>query len=386
MEKADKVLFTEFKAGELFMKNRIVMGALTRARCVGRMVSDVNVQYYSQRSGAGMIITEAASISEGANGMNDTPGMYLPAHVSGWRKLTDALHKEGCTAVAQLWHTGRMSHSSFHGGKQIVGPSSIGIDGGNGVQDVDGVEQAHEVPRELSTEECESIVDDFARAAQLAKEAGFDGVEIHSATGYLIDTFLQSCSNRRADKYGGDFEGRFTFLKEVLEKVCEIFPNRVGVKISPDSGFNGMGSADNHEMFKHVAQRLNDFDLAYLHVMDGIGPDAKMKWWGKMTSDGFHGLCPPLELADLRPLFKKALIGNVNYTADTANGRIQEGNADAISFGRPFFANPDLPHRFLHGLELSALPEPTAWFHPSDKTREDPHWGYTDFPAAAMGA
>jgi len=333
-----------------------------------------------------LIITEAASISEAANGMNDTPGMYLPAHVDGWQQLMETLHKEDCTVVAQLWHTGRMSHSSFHGGKQIVAPSAIKIEGGNGVQDAEGVEQEHEMPRELTTSECESIVQDFQRAAMLAKEAGFDGVEIHSATGYLIDTFLQSSTNKRTDKYGGDFEGRFTFLSEVLQKVCEIFPNRVGVKISPDSGFNGMGSSDNTEMFKHVAKRLNDFDVAYLHVMDGIGPDANMKWWGKMTSNGFHGLCEPLELAMLRPLFSKALIGNANYTADTAEARIKEGNADAISFGRPFFANPDLPLRFLKGQELAALPEPTAWFHPTEKTRADPHWGYTEFSEAVMGA
>eukprot|EP00931_Biecheleriopsis_adriatica_P020638 TRINITY_DN1372_c0_g1_i8.p2 TRINITY_DN1372_c0_g1~~TRINITY_DN1372_c0_g1_i8.p2 ORF type:complete len:232 (+),score=59.76 TRINITY_DN1372_c0_g1_i8:503-1198(+) len=230
--------------------------------------------------------------------MNDTPGMYEPAHMAGWKKLTGALHQEGCTVVAQLWHTGRMSHSSFLDGKSPMAPSAVRIENGNGVQDADGKERPHEMPRELSTEECASIVEDFAKAAKLAKDAGFDGVEIHAATGYLIDTFLQSCSNLRTDKYGGDFEGRFTFLREVLEEVCEVFPNRVGVKISPDSGFNGMGSADNYGMFKHVARRLDEHPLAYLHIMDGIGPDASFKWWGKMTSNGFHGLCPPVELAD----------------------------------------------------------------------------------------
>jgi 2,4-dienoyl-CoA reductase-like NADH-dependent reductase (Old Yellow Enzyme family) len=314
--------------------------------------------------------------------------MYLPEQVAGWQTLVEKLHGEGCTVVCQLWHAGRMSHSSFLDGQAPKAPSAIPVQKQhlddpensiepNGIQGADDNVYDHETPTELSTAEVEAIVQEYVKAAKLAQEAGFDGIEIHAATGYLIDTFLQSCSNERVDKYGVD---RFTFLREILQGIAQTsYPlSRVGVKLSPNNGFNGMGSSDNFEHYLGVAQDLDEMGIAYLHVMDGITPDVE-KWWGKMTSSGFHGKCKPLALSELKHVTGDMfLIGNSNYTAETAAQRVSEGNAGAISFGRPFFANPDLPIRFKNGTPLAAPPAKEAWFAPSDRYRDDPRWGYLD--------
>jgi len=380
-------LFTAAQAGDLKLKNRVVLAALTRCRAVGRNVNSVMMEYYLRRVSAGMVITEACSVSESANGFRDTPGMYLPEHSAGWQTLVKKLHGEGCTIVCQLWHAGRMSHSSFLGGRAPMAPSAIAVQkqyredpenniAPNGIQGADDLVYHHETPTELSTAEVEAIVQDYVKASKLAQEAGFDGIEIHSATGYLIDTFLQRCSNERSDKYEAD---RFTFLREILAGIAQTsFPlSRVGVKISPNAGFNGMGSADNYEHYLGLAQNLNELGVAYLHVMDGISPGVEEKWWGKMTTTGFHGKCEPLALSDLKKVTGDMfLIGNSNYTAKTAAQRVSEGNASAISFGVPFLANPDLPIRFKKGLELADPPAQEAWFAPCDKYREHPRWGY----------
>merc|ERR1719284_254456 len=306
--------------------NRVVYPAMTRGRCKDRLIGPTNVEYYAQRAGAGMIVTEPSSVSEDANGFCDTPGMYTLAHAGAWAKIPMKLRSAGCTAVvAQLWHTGRMSHSSFHGGKQIVSASAIGIPAEGsavpacGVMGADGEwHQEHEVPRELSTAEVEQVVEDFGRAAAFAVQAGFDGVEIHAASGYLIDSFLQSCSNTRTDKYGGDAAARFTFLGEIIARVSRELPaDRIGVKLSPNSGFNGMGSADNHAAFLRYAARLSDLGVGYLHVQDGVGTTARdARWFGKVSTDGFHNLCAPLHLHELRTVFTSGgLIGNGGYTA-----------------------------------------------------------------------
>lgn len=369
--------------GNLSLKNRIVYPAMTRARCAGRVVGAENIKYYSDRAGAGLIVTEPSAVSDRANGFCDTPGMYTSEHSAAWAQLTNAVHAKGGTVVAQLWHTGRMSHSSFLGGAQIVSASALPIESGDvpacGVMGADGTWYAHELPRALTTEEVEGIVEDFGKAAALAAQAGFDGVEIHAASGYLIDTFLQSCSNTRDDKYGGDADGRFTFLKEVVLRVSREMPAAcVGVKLSPNSGFNGMGAADNDAAFLRYAVGLSALGVAYLHVQDGVGNGAASTWFGKVTTDGFHGKCEPVTLAKLRSVFTSGgLIGNGGYTAESAAARIGSGDATAISFGRSYMNNPDLAERFKAGTPLEPLPPKEAWFEPSAKTRADPAWGYT---------
>lgn len=232
----------------------------------------------------------------------------------------------------------------------------------------------------MTLAEAEAAVASFGHAAALAKRAGFDGVEIHAASGYLIDTFLQSVSNTRDDKYGGDLEGRFTFLREVLDAVSTSFPpSRIGVKITPNSGFNGMGSATSFDEFLHYAARLSEIGVAYLHVTDGVSSSSSSSWYGRVTSSGFHGQCPPVSLASLHTVFGGALIGNGNYIAETAAAAVASGDATAISFGRVYMSNPDLAIRFRDGLPLEPLPPKSAWFEPTEHTRSDPSWGYTEF-------
>eukprot|EP00958_Prasinococcus_capsulatus_P012609 scaffold1265_cov366-Prasinococcus_capsulatus_cf.AAC.22 len=246
-------LFEPLQAGELKLKNRIILAPMTRARSQGRVPNSANVEYYRQRAGAGLLITEATTISEVANGWADSPGIYTEEQAEGWKKVVDAVHEEGSQIICQLWHIGRASHSSFMPeGESIVSASAIAIEG-EGVYGADIKKHPHEVPRALETEEVEATVEDYGKAAEFAKAAGFDGVEIHGANGYLIDQFLQSCSNVREDKYGGDVEGRFTFCKEIIERVLQVYPaGRVGIRLSPNGAYNGMGAEDNFESFLYV--------------------------------------------------------------------------------------------------------------------------------------
>lgn len=372
--------------GALKLKNRVVYPAMTRARSAGRVVNSEVVKYYCQRSSAGLIITEPSAVCEQAVGFLDTPDMYTSEHAQAWSAVTKALHgEESCRVVAQLWHTGRMSHSSFLKGEQIFSASALRIEDtagvpACGVQGADGKWYEHERPCAMTTSEVEAVVKAFGKSAALAKAAGFDGIEIHAASGYLIDTFLQQCSNTRNDKYGGDAAGRFTFLAEVLAAVSASFPlDSVGVKLSPNNGFNGMGSKDAHESFMLFAALLSKMGVGYLHVVDGVGPTSEETWYGRVNSGGFHGLSAPITLAELKSAFPGALIGNGGYTAESAAARIASGAADAISFGRVYMTNPDLVERFRTGRALAALPPKTEWFEPSDSTRANVSTGYTEY-------
>ena len=287
---------------------------------------------------AGLLITEATTISEEANGWNESPGIYTDEMTEGWKHTVNAVHDKGGVIFLQLWHLGRSSHSSFHDGKPAVAPSAIKINEPY-IHTPTG-KQPHEVPRALETDEIPRVVDDYRQAAERAKAAGFDGVEVHSANGYLIDTFLQSKTNHRTDQYGGSVENRYRFLKEVVEGVTSVWPaNRVGVRLSPNGSFNDMGSPDYREQFTFVASQLDRFGLAYLHVMDGL-------------AFGFHELGEPMTLADFRKVFHGPLMGNCGYTQETAEKAIAEGHADLIAFGRPFISNPDLVQRFKNGWPL----------------------------------
>ena len=342
------------------LRNRVVMAPLTRARAgVTRVPNDLMQEYYIQRASAGLVISEAVTISEQGFGWVDSPGIYNEAQVEGWKKITTALHEKGTPIFMQLWHCGRASHSSFHNGYAPVSASAIKLNGDT-IHSPAG-KQPYETPRALETHEVAAVVQDYRRAAERAKAAGFDGVEIHAANGYLIDQFLQSKTNHRTDVYGGSLENRFRFLKEIVEAIITVWPaNRVGVRLSPNGVFNDMGSPDFRETFTDAAKRLNAFNLAYLHVVDGL-------------AFGFHELGAPMQLPEFRAVFSGILMGNCGYTAEAAESAIASGNADLIAFGRPFLSNPDLVERFANGWELNAPAEMQVWSSPGAE-------GYTDFP------
>jgi len=366
-------LAAPLKMGELTLKNRVVMSGMTRARCPNKIPTEHVVEYYRQRAGAGLLITEATCINELGYGWADSPAIHTDEQVEAWKRVTTAVHEAGGKIFCQIWHQGRTSHSSFlPAGERIVAPSAIPCDGE--VYGSDLQKYTYEEPRALELEEVASTVEDFGLAAARAREAGFDGVEIHAASGHLIDQFLQSCSNHRTDKYGGTIEKRCTFLEEVIERVLKEFPaGRVGVKIAPNISVCSMGSADNHEMFLHVATKVSEYNLAYIMLVDGHN-GARMA----------HGKCEPVTLADVRPLLGQAtrLIGNCGYTGQTACARIEAGEADAIAFGRSFLVNPDLAERLINGWRLAETPaQDYNWqCKPTLEVRANPSRLYTDFP------
>ncbi len=357
-----RALFQPFLLGGLTLANRIVLAPMTRSRAgIERLPNALMAEYYAQRSTAGLLITEATTISEQANGWNESPGIYTDAMVEGWKRVTSAVHAKGGVIFVQLWHMGRASHSSFHQGALAVAPSAIKING-DFIHTPNGKEP-YEVPRALETHEIPLIVADYKRAAERAREAGFDGVEIHGANGYLIDTFLQSKTNQRTDAYGGSVVNRYRFLKEVVEAVSSVWPaNRIGVRLSPNGVFNDMGSADFREQFTYTAGELDRHGLAYLHVMDGL-------------AFGFHGLGEPMTLDAFRKVFHGPLVANCGYTQETAEKAVAEGRADLVAFGRPFISNPDLVDRFRNGWPLAPDAPMSAWYSPTGAD------GYTDFPA-----
>src|SRR5512135_1467538 len=261
-------LLSPFDLHGLALRNRVVMAPLTRARAGReRVPNDLMAEYYTQRASAGLIITEATVISEQGCGWVDSPGIYNDVQEAGWRKIVAALHGRGTPVYLQLWHCGRASHSSFHGGKPAVSASAIKITG-DYIHTPQG-KLPYETPRALETAEVAAVVQDYRRAAERAKAAGFDGVEIHAANGYLIDQFLQSKTNHRTDRYGGTVENRFRFLKEIVRTILTVCPSgRVGVHLSPNGNFNDMGSRDYRETFLHAARQLARYKLAYLHIVD----------------------------------------------------------------------------------------------------------------------
>lgn len=359
---SEQALFQRFTLGDLVLRNRVVLAPMTRARAgVERLPNSLTVKYYSQRSSAGLIVTEGTSISEEALGWNESPGIYTDQMVDAWKPVVDAVHEAGSVIFLQLWHCGRASHSSFHQGQLPVAPSAIKLNG-EYIHTPTG-KQSYEVPRALETSEIPRVVRDYQLAAERANRAGFDGVEIHGANGYLVDEFLQSKTNHRTDAYGGSIENRFRFLKEIIDAVTSVCPpHRVGVRLSPNGVFNDMGSPDYREQFTYVASQLDHYPLAYLHVMDGL-------------AFGFHSFGEPMTLADIRKVFHGPLIGNCGYTKETANEAISAGNADLIAFGRPYISNPDLVERFEHGYPLAEPAPMTDWYTPGGEK------GYTDFPS-----
>ncbi len=355
-------LHSPFQLRDLALKNRVVLAPLTRSRAgVERLPNDLMAEYYAQRAGAGLLISEATSISKQAIGWRNNPGIYDDAQAEAWQKITSAVHAKAAPIFLQLWHCGRASHSSFREDQSPPVSASANRLNGDHIHTPTG-KQPYEVPRPLETAEVSQVVDDYRRAAERAKAAGFDGLEIHSANGYLIDQFLQSKTNQRTDRYGGSFENRFRLLREVVETVSGVFPaNRVAVRLSPNGVFNDMGSPDFREMFHYAAKELNPYGLSYLHVMDGL-------------AFGFHQLGPPVTLREVRDLYSGPLMGNCGYNAETAEAAIASGDADLIAFGRPFISNPDLAERLAHGWPLAPEAPMDAWYSFTPQ-------GYADWPA-----
>jgi N-ethylmaleimide reductase len=353
------VLFTPFRMGALDLPNRLVMAPLTRNRATPESLAPraLNVDYYRQRASAGLIITEATQISQQGQGYILTPGIYSDAQVEGWRQVTDAVHAAGGRIALQLWHVGRISHTSLQpGGGAPVAPSAIAaktktyLD--HGFADVSP-------PRALDIEEIPGIVRDYAKAAANAKRAGFDAVEIHGANGYLIDQFLRDASNHRTDIYGGSIENRARFAIEVVKAVLESWePGRVGIRISPIGTSNDIRDSNPQPLFDYVAEQMSALKLAFLHVNEGAAPDS-----------------PAFDFTSLRRRFKGAYIANFGYTRERAAEAINEDRADLVAFGKLFIANPDLVARFKADAALNEPDQKT--FYGGDER------GYTDYPALA---
>lgn len=345
-------LFEPATAGELKMKNRIVLAPLTRTRAVGgeRVPNDLMAEYYAQRATAGLILTEATSVTPMGVGYPDTPGIWSGEQVAGWRKITKAVHDEGGQIVLQLWHVGRISDPSHLGGETPVAPSAIAAEGHVSLL---RPMRPYPVPRALDIKEIPQIIENYRIAAQNAELAGFDGVEIHGANGYLPDQFLQDSTNKRTDEYGGNIMNRARFLLEATDAAISVFgPGRVGVHIAPRGDSHSMGDSDPKTLFSYVASALRERGVAFLFAREYEGPD----------SLGPH----------LKKIFGGHFIANEKFTKESAEAILARGDADSVAFGKLFIANPDLPKRFLEGLPFNELNPQTMYGSTA--------LGYTDYP------
>jgi N-ethylmaleimide reductase len=366
---SEKLLFEPFTLGSADLPNRIVMCPMTRCRTTqpGDVPNALMAEYYAQRASAALIVSEATQISRQGQGYSFTPGVYSPSQIDGWHRVTDAVHAAGGRMFLQLWHVGRMSHASFHDGQPPVAPSALKPDAQVWVAGEDGVGRMVDcpVPRSLEGSEIAGIVEDFRRAAANAMAAGFDGVEIHGANGYLIDQFLRSTSNRRTDGYGGSIENRVRFLEEVARAVvAEAGAERTGVRLAPFITARGMACPDIIPAILEAARRLNALRLTYIHLSEADWDDAPQ------VPDEFR--------RELRRQFQGAIIVAGRYDQTRAEAILAAGLADLVAFGRPFIANPDLPARLANGW-------PLAVFDPSTLFGGDGH-GYADYPPYQSGA
>lgn len=353
-------LFSPVRVGPYLLPNRIVMAPMTRNRAgPGDAPTAMNATYYAQRASAGLIVTEGSQVSPQGLGYPGTPGIYSEAQIAGWKLVTDAVHAKGGHIFLQLWHVGRISHPSLQPGGALPGaPSAIRPEGklwtGAGML-------PFETPRSLETEEIPGIVETFRNGAANARAAGFDGVEIHGANGYLIDQFLRDKANRRTDRYGGSIENRARFALEVTRAVvAEWGPDRVGIRFSPTHPYNDMGDSNPAEIFGYAVQQLDRLGLAYLHIVEpapndpipaGPRPDARF----------------------FRPLWRGPLIANRAYDLDRGNALLAEGAADLVSFASLYLANPDLPERLRRGGPFN--PPDRKTFYGGGEA------GYTDYPS-----
>lgn len=344
-------LFTPVKLGSFELRNRIVMAPLTRQRAGADAVPSPSARlYYEQRAEAGLIVSEGTCISAEGIGDRRLPGIWSDEQVSAWREITKAVHDRGGTIIAQLWHTGRASHPKLQtGGVPAVAPSAIAISGDR-VLDDEVIPSA--IPRALETDEIPRVVADYAHAATKALSAGFDGVELHGANGYLIDEFLQDGTNRRTDKYGGSIENRITFLREVLDATTgAIGAERVALRLSPSSMFQSMHDSNPYELWAQVLAAVEPYDLAFLHVVEQ----------GISGSESHRSHAEGIDSAWVRERYSGCLIAAGRYGRDTAESALESGRLDAVAFGRSFIPNPDLVSRFKQGSPLRALDRDTRY-------------------------
>jgi N-ethylmaleimide reductase len=363
-------LFSPLKVGPYRLRHRVVMAPLTRMRAERPSLAPrpLNAEYYSQRATpGGLIIAEATPVMPTGHGNPGVPGVYSDAQVKGWRSVVDTVHARGGLVFLQLWHVGRVSHSSFQPeGARPVAPSAVPISAELKTTTADGKPSHYETPRALETGEISGVVDSFRQAADNAMKAGFDGVEIHGANGYLIEQFLQSKTNLRTDQYGGSIDNRARFLLEIVQAVTGVWgANRVGVRLSPYGIANDSGEADPMPLYTHVVEALNPLGLAYLHFIEPRSSGA-----GRAEVNHQN---VPSAMVLFRPIWKGVLVTAGGFTGEAAEAAIAEGHADAIAFGRIFISNPDLPRRLREGLPLT--PYNRATFYGGEEK------GYTDYPA-----
>jgi len=353
-------LFDPVQLGALALPSRIVMAPLTRCRAAeGNVPVALNAEYYRQRASAGMIIAEATSVSPQGFGYPNTPGIFTAAQVAGWRGVTSAVHAAGGRILLQLWHVGRISHPSYQpDGGLPVAPSAIKPQGkiftGTAMED-------YVVPRALERNEIPGVIAEYVHGARLAKEAGFDGVEIHNANGYLLDQFLRDGTNRRGDDYGGSVQNRVRLTLEVTEAVVGVWgADRVGIRLSPGGVFNDMHDSDPLETFGHVLKELDSMRLAYAHVTRVTAQDVA------------HGAKEGVGPRELRPHYRGNIVSAGGFARESGERALAEGWADAIAFGVPFLANPDLPERLRRHAALN-VPDEATFYAPGPE-------GYTDYP------
>ena len=350
-------LYEPATLGAAPLANRIVMAPLTRNRAgAGLVPSEFAAEYYAQRASAGLIITEATQVSKQAQGYQDTPGLYTPDQIAGWQKVTDAVHAKGGRIFVQLWHVGRVSHVDLLGGDAPVAPSAIRAATktfvNNGFADVSE-------PRALELDELPGIVDDFRKAAANAIKAGFDGVEVHGANGYLLEQFAKDGANVRTDAYGGSVENRARLMLEVTAAVAqEIGPERTGIRLSPVSPANGISASDPQAQYDYIVDQLDALGIAYIHVVEG--------------ATGGPRDVAPFDYGSLRRRFSRTYIANNGYDLDLATSHLADGKADLIAFGRLFIANPDLVERLQSGAPLAEINPATIYGGGAA--------GYTDYP------
>ncbi len=360
---SDRNLFSPLQLGPYTLPNRIVMAPLTRNRASeGNVPTTLNATYYVQRASAGLLIAEATQVTPYGQGYPATPGIHSSEQIDGWKLVTDAVHAQGGRIFLQLWHVGRISHPSLQpDGVLPVAPSTIAPEGDASTYEGP---KPYVTPRALETDELPGIVEQYRQGAENALAAGFDGVEVHGANGYLLDQFLRDGTNQRTDAYGGSIENRARLLLEVTEAVVGVWGgDRVGVRLSPSGTFNDMSDSDPKATFGYAVEALNHFGLAYLHLIEPSEADLR-----------HGGVAVPSTY--FRPLFKGVLMVNWDYDRDKANAAIANGDADLVSFGKLFIANPDLPERFRTNAALNE-PDPSTFYGGGEK-------GYIDYPALEL--
>lgn len=351
-------LLTPYQMGDLDLLNRVVMAPMTRNRSKEGLANDLNEEYYTQRASAGLLVTEAIPISEQAIGAPWVPGLFTETQAESWAKVVKAVHQKGGRIVAQLWHTGRVSHPYYLRGELPVGPSAIKAEGR--VFTPEGLKE-YVTPRALAVSEIKQIVDDYRRAAQFALQAGFDGIELHAAFGYLPNQFLSDASNQRTDEYGGTVENRSRFVLEVMRAFCTVWPSRrVGIRIAPSNVYNSVLDSNPPLIYDYLVKQLNSLQLAYLSLMN---PFVKEHTNPHFISD---------VTGHFRNIYEGTLITNVNYTRESGNEAISQGKADLVAYGSLYVANPDLVERFAANAPLN-MPDKTKYYGGDAQ-------GYTDYP------